>query len=313
MAIDGKGGQTSCPIWSFTTIKNNPPQIEITYPKDNSTNIELSPIITWNATDNENDNIKYNIYLNDEIIKENCTLKIYQLSNLNPDTIYTIKIEAIDKYNAKTEVMIPFKTTKEPTISLKTPKNKSIVIGKTITLIWTANDPDNDKLFFYVYLDKNTEPITKIKSDITENNITVNVSDYDTYYWKVVAKEDKGATTESEIYSFKYIDLGVLKWNFKTNSFISYSSPAIDIDNVIYVVSWDNYLYAINHDGTLKWKIRTNSFISSPAIGNDGTIYIGSNDGYLYAIYTTSKGLADSPWPKFQHDNQNTGNYNHEK
>ena len=33
----------------------------------------------------------------------------------------------------------------------------------------------------------------------------------------------------------------------------------------------------------------------------------------VYAIYTDSKGLADSPWPKFQHDNQNSGNYNHKK
>ncbi|GAB6188821.1 hypothetical protein JCM30566_05600 [Marinitoga arctica] len=93
---------------------NNPPQLEITYPKDNSTNVELNPVITWNATDNENDNIIYNIYLNDEIIKENYSLKKYQLSNLIPDTTYTIKLEAIDEYNAKTVTTISFKTTDSP-------------------------------------------------------------------------------------------------------------------------------------------------------------------------------------------------------
>ena len=49
--------------------------------------------------------------------------------------------------------------------------------------------------------------------------------------------------------------------------------------------SYDRYLYAINPDGSLKWKFRTADYIySSPAISSDGTIYVGSFDGYLYAI-----------------------------
>jgi outer membrane protein assembly factor BamB len=44
-------------------------------------------------------------------------------------------------------------------------------------------------------------------------------------------------------------------------------------------------LYAINPDGTLKWRYGTYSYVhSSPAIGSDGTIYVGSWDNYLYAI-----------------------------
>lgn len=62
----------------------------------------------------------------------------------------------------------------------------------------------------------------------------------------------------------------------------------------------------------VKWKFKTDYWIysSSPAIGNDGTIYIGSDWKYLYAIKSTSMGLANSPWPKFQKDNKNTGNVN---
>jgi hypothetical protein len=33
---------------------------------------------------------------------------------------------------------------------------------------------------------------------------------------------------------------------------------------------------------------------------------VGSYDGYLYAIYGTGT-LANTPWPKFRHDNHNTG------
>jgi outer membrane protein assembly factor BamB len=143
---------------------------------------------------------------------------------------------------------------------------------------------------------------------------------------------------------------GSLKWKFFTNYTISNSSPAIGPDGTIYVGSWDQYLYAINPDGSLKWKFQTNDWVdSSPAIGADGTIYVGSDDDYLYAINpdgslkwkiyginnspaidsdgtiyvggtfdlyavtSASEGLANSPWPKFSHDNQNSGNFNHEK
>ena len=99
---------------------------------------------------------------------------------------------------------------------------------------------------------------------------------------------------------------GTEKWKFKTDSDVK-SSPAIGSDGTIYVGSYDDYLYAINPDGTEKWKVETVSFVySSPAIGSDGIIYVGSHH-YLYALYSDSMGLADSPWPKFHHDSQNTG------
>ena len=51
-----------------------------------------------------------------------------------------------------------------------------------------------------------------------------------------------------------------------------------------------DYLYAINPNGTLRWKFQIGKDIwkhvnSLPAIGSDGTIYIGSGDNNLYAIY----------------------------
>jgi len=71
------------------------------------------------------------------------------------------------------------------------------------------------------------------------------------------------------------------------------------------VGSYDNYLYAINPDGTLKWKFGTGGdILSSPAIGKDGTIYVGSYDNYLYAInpdgslkwkFETGNGVYSSP------------------
>jgi large repetitive protein len=73
-------------------------------------------------------------------------------------------------------------------------------------------------------------------------------------------------------------------WKYHIGSIVR-SSPAIGADGTVYVGSFDNYIYAIKPDGTLKWRYQTNDFVSSsPAIGTDGTVYIGSYDKYLYAI-----------------------------
>ena len=76
---------------------------------------------------------------------------------------------------------------------------------------------------------------------------------------------------------------GVEKWRFKCD-WIEDGS-VIGNDGTIYFGDFDNYLYALKPDGTLKWRYRTGNWIwSSPAIAEDGTIYVGSWDTKLYAI-----------------------------
>jgi outer membrane protein assembly factor BamB len=100
---------------------------------------------------------------------------------------------------------------------------------------------------------------------------------------------------------------GTLKWRFQTGFYVS-SSPAIGADGTIYVGSDDNYIYALNTDGTLKWHFQTGDNVkSSPMIGGGGTVYIGSWDNNVYAIHGDTPLSTSAPWPKFHHNNQNTG------
>ena len=66
-----------------------------------------------------------------------------------------------------------------------------------------------------------------------------------------------------------------LLWKFKAGGYIR-SSPVISSDGSIYVDSYDDYLYAIDSDGNLKWMEKLwfwSSYNYTPAIGNDGAIY----------------------------------------
>jgi outer membrane protein assembly factor BamB len=89
--------------------------------------------------------------------------------------------------------------------------------------------------------------------------------------------------TSQSPYSTAHID-GLEKWRFRCKWVEG--GPAIDNDGTIYFGCFDYYLYALNPDGSLKWKYKTGDTVlgSSPAIAEDGTIYIGSWDDYLHAV-----------------------------
>src|SRR6056297_1900621 len=112
---------------------------------------------------------------------------------------------------------------------------------------------------------------------------------------------------------------GNTKWKTEIKSNIIFS-PTVGKDNTIYVGAMykpenrgkgPSAIYAISpDDGSIKWKYTFDVTMSgkqpTPTIAPDGTLYVGA----LYAIQTHSKGLANSSWPMFHHDQKNTGRIN---
>lgn len=64
-------------------------------------------------------------------------------------------------------------------------------------------------------------------------------------------------------------------------------------------------------DGKTQYNILASrhEYSGTPAIAKDGTLYVGNNQGTVFAVWTNSPGLANSPWPRATHDNQNTGRF----
>lgn len=97
---------------------------------------------------------------------------------------------------------------------------------------------------------------------------------------------------------------GTLKWKSPTGSISDGYYSAIGQNGKIFTTT-DSGIYVFNPDGTLYWKNTAGSSSSSPAVSIDGTVYVSGFT--LYAISSDSLGLANSPWPRYQKDNQNTG------
>ena len=83
---------------------------------------------------------------------------------------------------------------------------------------------------------------------------------------------------------------GSILWKFRINIPASglFCAPTIGTDNTLYIATPgpDASVYAINPNGTLKWRRNTGfSYINSTVtIANDGTLYVGANEGFLIAL-----------------------------
>jgi outer membrane protein assembly factor BamB len=116
---------------------------------------------------------------------------------------------------------------------------------------------------------------------------------------------------------------GQIKWKYDTYDDVKdlppaqqnppdiYNSPAIDSNGLIYFGNEIGLFYAMSPDGEVVWI--DNDIWSlhdqGPALARDGTLYVATHSPLgLIAFNTGSRGLADSPWPKFRRNNANTGN-----
>jgi parallel beta-helix repeat protein len=91
-------------------------------------------------------------------------------------------------------------TNNPPVISLISPPNGATIYDTSVTLKWNGYDPDGDSVTYDLYFGNTPNP-PLYKSNLKDNSYTVTVTP-GTHYWKVVAKDEHGATTESDVWSF---------------------------------------------------------------------------------------------------------------
>ncbi|MDH5186935.1 MAG: PQQ-binding-like beta-propeller repeat protein [candidate division WOR-3 bacterium] len=209
---------------------------------------------------------------------------------------YFIKAQAKDKVGAVSnwsESHLILITTNQPPNNPSTPSG---VNYGSITVLYPftckATDPDIDKVAIRFAWDNGD---TSGWSAWVSSGDSVSISYFwtlaDTYYIRAQAKDVKGVTsgwsTEHKII-ITNIAQGTLKWRYQIENLVGTSfirsSPAISSEDIIYVGSISGYLYAINYNGTLRWRYLTGWVYSSPAVDPEGSIYVGSLDSYLYVI-----------------------------
>ncbi|GAB6188745.1 hypothetical protein JCM30566_04840 [Marinitoga arctica] len=150
IVFDNKGGTVESNIKSFTT--NSSPIFENNYyPINESFGIEKSVTLSWEAKDNENDILKYDIYFGENKfnlskIATDYTYSNFNIGNLENNKTYYWKVTAKDDYNGITESTIMSFTVNTPPI-LKS-LNYEVHNGLEIKLSWEGNDPEGQSITY---------------------------------------------------------------------------------------------------------------------------------------------------------------------
>jgi outer membrane protein assembly factor BamB len=112
-------------------------------------------------------------------------------------------------------------------------------------------------------------------------NIDLQGNIYVTNFLFEPSQPDKG-----ELYSIK--PDGTLNWKVMFNNGFAFKSPVISPDgNTIYIAGVDSNLFALNLDGSLKWKFSCGNILRAPMVDSNGNIYFIPTPvpAILYSIF----------------------------
>ena len=211
VAKDDQGASTVGPLWHFTTnYAPNPPGSP--NPTNGSTNVDINANLGWTCTDPDNDPITYDVYFGNistpPLVSSGQTSTSYDPGTMNYETVYYWKIIAKDDQGATTSGPVwHFTTVDAPNNPPNAPSNPNPANGATnvevyADLSWTCTDPDGDPLTYDVYFGTSSNP-PLVSSNQTSTSYDPGTMSYlTTYYWKIVANDDQGASTSGPVWHF---------------------------------------------------------------------------------------------------------------
>ncbi|BDQ02789.1 discoidin domain-containing protein [Ignavibacterium sp.] len=82
------------------------------------------------------------------------------------------------------------------------PSNGASGQATSLTLTWSCTDPDGDPLTYDIYFGTNNNPPLAAQNLTNTNFVQNNLNAATTYYWRIVARDNQGATRSGSVWSF---------------------------------------------------------------------------------------------------------------
>ena len=185
-------------------------------PVNGSIDVYFDMDLSWTGGDPDGDPVTYDVYFGNisspPQVSSNQSNTTYDPGIMNYNTTYYWKIIAWDNHSAFNESpMWEFTTESAPENnppyepSNPNPEDGANDVPLDTTLSWTGEDPDGDPVTYDVYFGT-TSPPEKIQSNQTETTYDPELEYSQTYYWKIVAWDDSGESTEGAIWEFTTIE-----------------------------------------------------------------------------------------------------------
>ena len=177
-------------------ISMNTTQSKVNFNWDEAANASSYTVVVENLLSNVEFSTNSTVNQVDIIIQKSTPYKWWVISKAT-GTIETATSTVWKFYNSGDAIQTyaPFPA------EISSPVMGATVIGTTVNLEWVGSDVDNDIKEYDVYLDNVNPPTTMIET-VTLQNVSKEVST-NTYYWKVLTRDDEGNTSNSQVFQFR--------------------------------------------------------------------------------------------------------------
>jgi len=87
------------------------------------------------------------------------------------------------------------------------PEDNATDVSTDLSLRWSCSDPDGDSLTYDIYFGTDLNNLQLVAQNYSTNSYQISNLEYNKkYYWKIVAKDSKGAIREGTVWSFTTVD-----------------------------------------------------------------------------------------------------------
>ena len=207
------------PYAAYYSFNLAPAPFGLIAPINGDTLHTLKPVFSWNkAVDpNPGDQVVYTLKIDDEqsfsspLIFSNVSDTNYTLTtNLIADSTYYWNVIATDQFGLETTSLETYQFTignlAPSSFSLLTPANNDTVFNLDPILIWEESiDPiESDSIYYTLFygLDSTFNVADTVDNIFKNSHQVSDLNDHVNYFWKIMATNNHGASTISNIFQF---------------------------------------------------------------------------------------------------------------
>ncbi|MCP4135847.1 MAG: hypothetical protein GY754_33070 [bacterium] len=194
VAKDGKGGETSGPVWSFSTknddINHDPDVPSSPSPSHSARDQELNVSLDWSCSDPDGDSLSYDLYfgtlMEPPLKEEGLTSSSITMNESDLEYVHTYYWRIVAKDGKGGETSSPVwgfstradDTNNPPTVSADSPRTSNPYTNylnfTTPTFDWNCRDRDGDPLIFKLYIsnygsDPFSNPLPRFPIEVTSS------------------------------------------------------------------------------------------------------------------------------------------------
>ena len=184
-------------------------------PANLSENMGGEVVLRWSASDPDGDVLNYDVLFAPQgsdlqLVAQNIASTAYSVKNLAANKTYLWRIIVRDVYDAMAQnpQTWQFKTGNLNNLAPykpdhPTPEDMSLDQLTTMVFTWTGGDPDAEDILTYRFLMGTDKNQLELKGTTRNARFSVeNLEQGKTYYWQIIAADDRGMETAGEIWAF---------------------------------------------------------------------------------------------------------------